>query len=86
MNSQIQHWVRFAHAGTTGFGTLGDDLIQVHAGDMFTSPEPTGQTLALDAVRLLMPAQPSKVIALWNNTLHWARSSSLRCRPSRFTC
>ena len=67
MNSQIQHWVRFAHAGTTGFGTLGDDLIQVHAGDMFTSPEPTGQTLALDAVRLLMPAQPSKVIALWNN-------------------
>ena len=67
MNSQIQHWVRFAHAGTTGFGTLEDDLIQVHAGDMFTSPEPTGQTLALDAVRLLMPAQPSKVIALWNN-------------------
>ena len=67
MNSQIQHWVRFAHAGTTGFGTLEDDRIRVHAGDMFTSPEPTGQTLALDAVRLLMPTQPSKVIALWNN-------------------
>ena len=67
MNSQIQHWVRFAHAGATGFGTLEGDRIRVHAGDMFTSPEPTGQTLALDAVRLLMPAQPSKVIALWNN-------------------
>ena len=28
---------------------------------------PTGQTLNLGEVRLLMPTQPSKVIALWNN-------------------
>ena len=67
MNSKIQRWVRFAHAGTTGFGTLEDDGIRVHAGNMFTNPEPSEQTLALEAVRLLMPAQPTKVIALWNN-------------------
>jgi 2-keto-4-pentenoate hydratase/2-oxohepta-3-ene-1,7-dioic acid hydratase in catechol pathway len=34
---------------------------------MFASPEPTGESVALEAVRLLMPTVPSKVIALWNN-------------------
>ena len=67
MNIQRQHWVRFESAGTTGFGTLAGNRIAVHRGDMFSNPEPTGETLPLDAVRLLMPAVPSKVIALWNN-------------------
>ena len=34
---------------------------------MFADPEPTGKTLSLAAVKLLMPTQPTKVIALWNN-------------------
>jgi 2-keto-4-pentenoate hydratase/2-oxohepta-3-ene-1,7-dioic acid hydratase in catechol pathway len=34
---------------------------------MFSDPEPTGETVSLEAVRLLMPTVPSKVIALWNN-------------------
>jgi len=67
MNIQRQHWVRFESAGATGFGTLAGSRIAVHRGDMFSNPEPTGETLPLDAVRLLMPAVPSKVIALWNN-------------------
>ena len=67
MNIQRRHWVRFESAGTTGFGTLAGSRIAVHRGDMFSNPEPTGETLPLDAVRLLMPAVPSKVIALWNN-------------------
>ena len=67
MNIQRQHWVRFERAGATGFGTLADGRIAVHRGDMFSSPEPTGEMVSLVAVRLLMPAVPSKVIALWNN-------------------
>ena len=67
MNIHRQHWVRFENAGSTGFGTLADGRIAVHRGDMFSNPEPTGESLPLDAVRLLMPAVPSKVIALWNN-------------------
>jgi 2-keto-4-pentenoate hydratase/2-oxohepta-3-ene-1,7-dioic acid hydratase in catechol pathway len=67
MNIQHQHWVRFETAGGTGFGTLAGTRIAVHRGDMFSNPEPTGESLPLDAVRLLMPAVPSKVIALWNN-------------------
>lgn len=68
MNSTRQRWVRFEHAGETGFGTLeGDDRIRRCRGDMFDGAEPTDDVLALADVRLLMPTQPSKVIALWNN-------------------
>lgn len=67
MNIQRQHWIRFESAGATGFGTLDGNHVAVHRGDMFSNPEPTGETLPLDALRLLMPAVPSKVIALWNN-------------------
>ena len=62
-----QRWLRYVHAGITGFGTLSDDRISVHAGDLYTKATPTGQTLNLGEVKLLMPTQPSKVIALWNN-------------------
>ncbi|MEO9102569.1 MAG: fumarylacetoacetate hydrolase family protein [Burkholderiales bacterium] len=67
MTTQKQRWVRFADADVTGFGTLQDGQIRVHAGDLFDRPEPTGRTVPVDAVRLLMPTVPGKVIALWNN-------------------
>ena len=67
MNSQIQHWVRFAHAGDTGFGLLEGQSIRVHRGDLFANPQPTDRVLAMADVQLLKPTQPTKVIALWNN-------------------
>jgi 2-keto-4-pentenoate hydratase/2-oxohepta-3-ene-1,7-dioic acid hydratase in catechol pathway len=59
--------VRYEHAGAQGFGTLQDEHIHVHQGDLFQSPQPTGRQLALAGVRLLTPVKPSKVLALWNN-------------------
>lgn len=67
MNTNTQRWVRFAEPDKTGFGTLEDDLIRVHAGDMFQQPEATGRTVDAASVRRLMPVVPTKVIALWNN-------------------
>jgi len=52
---------------TVRFGLLEQDVIQVHEGDMFANPKPTGASARLDAVKLLAPTQPSKIIALWNN-------------------
>jgi 2-keto-4-pentenoate hydratase/2-oxohepta-3-ene-1,7-dioic acid hydratase in catechol pathway len=63
----MAYWIRFEHGGRTGFGTLEDDLIHVHRGDMFAAPVDTGATLALGAVKLLTPCVPSKMVALWNN-------------------
>lgn len=63
----MAHWLRFERAGAPQFGTLADGVIAVHQGSMFASPVPTGEHVALDQVRILAPAQPSKMIALWNN-------------------
>ncbi len=68
MGQQLpQQWVRFVHGAETGFGTLEAGGVQVWRGDMFASPTPTDQRLPLDAIRLVRPVEPGKVIALWNN-------------------
>jgi len=63
----ITLWIRFEHDGAVGFGTLADDVISLHEGDMFAGATATGQTLALGEVTILTPTVPSKMIALWNN-------------------
>lgn len=63
----IQQWIRFLHAGVTGFGRLEGDTVVVCTGDMYLDAQPSGQTLPLADVKLLMPTQPTKIIALWNN-------------------
>jgi 2-keto-4-pentenoate hydratase/2-oxohepta-3-ene-1,7-dioic acid hydratase in catechol pathway len=67
MASRMTNWVRFRHQGKTGFGTLTQSEISVHDGEMFGDARPNGQQLALSDVELLAPANPSKIIALWNN-------------------
>ena len=60
-------WLRFRHDGETHFGTLTDDGIAVHDGDMFGASRPDGRVLAPGDVELLAPTEPSKIVALWNN-------------------
>jgi 2-keto-4-pentenoate hydratase/2-oxohepta-3-ene-1,7-dioic acid hydratase in catechol pathway len=60
-------WLRFEHAGRSGFGLLEDGSVFVHKGDMFGSAQATGEVLALEDVALLAPCEPSKIVGLWNN-------------------
>lgn len=60
-------WVRFRHHDHIGFGTLTDDGIAVHEGEMFSTAKPTGQYLKTAGTALLAPCTPSKIVALWNN-------------------
>ncbi len=60
-------WLRYLHSGTEGIGTLAGDAVQVHAGDLFTAPQPTGQIIPLADVEWLPPCRPGKIIGLWNN-------------------
>ena len=64
----MTRWIRFEHVGTVGFGTLTDDAIAVHAGDMFDAPTATGVVLRLDQVAPLAPTAAGKMVALWNNS------------------
>ncbi len=63
----MAQWLRFEHQGTTGFGQLAGDIVQVFEGDMFGTPVATGESLPLASVKLLTPCRPTKMIALWNN-------------------
>ena len=74
----MQHWIRFEHAGADHFGTLSEDTIEVFEGDMFKQPVSSGDKLRLDQVKLLAPARPSKVIALWNNFMALAEKLKLQ--------
>lgn len=60
-------WMRFEHAGRTGFGTREGDAVRVCAGDMLGAAAPTGEVLPLAAVKVLSPLLPSKLVALVNN-------------------
>jgi 2-keto-4-pentenoate hydratase/2-oxohepta-3-ene-1,7-dioic acid hydratase in catechol pathway len=63
----VSHWVRFRHQDITGFGTLTQSEIRVYDGELFGTSQPNGRSFALSDVELLAPAEPSKIIALWNN-------------------
>lgn len=63
----MTHWIRFQHAGATGFGILEGNAIAVHEGDMFDAPAATGASLSLDDVVPVAPTAAGKMLALWNN-------------------
>lgn len=64
----MKSWIRFQLAdGSIGFGTLENDRVTEYRGDMFDAPEPTSTVFGADAVTLLNPCVPTKVVALWNN-------------------
>ncbi|TXC66276.1 fumarylacetoacetate hydrolase family protein [Piscinibacter aquaticus] len=60
-------WMRCRHAGRELFGALEGDTLAVHAGDLFGEHRATGERLAVTDVEWLMPCQPGKMLALWNN-------------------
>ena len=73
-------WVRFRRdeeRGRPEFGTLSGETVSVHEGDMFGAAAPTGETLAVEAVALLTPCDPGKMIALWNNSRSAAEKQGL---------
>jgi len=61
------HWVRFRDGDTIRFGALEGERVRICEGDMFTGAVPSDRMLPLAGVQLLMPVQPTKIIALWNN-------------------
>ena len=63
----MARWIRFEHDGEVGFGTLDDDTITIHEGDMFAGAEATSRTVSLASVKLLTPTEPTTMIAVWNN-------------------
>jgi len=58
-----RRYVRFSRDGTPAYGVLDGDSVREIAGPPYADATPTGQLFALSQVRLLVPCEPSKVIA-----------------------
>ncbi len=67
LHAQPVRYVRFAEGDRVAYGTVDGQMIRELAGDPFSGPRPTGRTVRLDAVKLLPPVAPSKVIAVGLN-------------------
>ena len=61
------NWIRVIHDGVESFGSLENGIITTYSGDMFNSPISTGETIAVEAVQLIAPVQPGKIIGMANN-------------------
>ncbi len=64
----MSRWARFrSNDGHVGFGLVESTHILEYQGDLFADKRPTERRFAQDAVTLLSPCVPSKIVALWNN-------------------
>jgi len=65
--SEIRRYVRFEQDGRPAYGWLEDGLIEELEGSIYDGATPTGRTFRAEDVRLLVPCEPSKVIAVGLN-------------------
>jgi 2-keto-4-pentenoate hydratase/2-oxohepta-3-ene-1,7-dioic acid hydratase in catechol pathway len=66
-NAQPVKYLRFQAGDTVAYGIVEGDRVRQISGDLFGSWKKTDKTHALDDVTLLVPTQPSKVLALAGN-------------------
>ncbi len=63
----MPRWARVGYAERECFGTIENDTIALHTGNMFTNPQPTGESIPISAAKTLTPTAPSKMVALVDN-------------------
>lgn len=67
INGTVSRYVRFAHAGGTAYGLLEDDVVKELHGNIYEGAVATGREFRASQVRMLVPCEPSKVIAVGLN-------------------
>jgi len=73
---KIEKFLRYAHDGKISFGRLVGDNIRELRGDIFNTPVETGRSVKLADVRILIPTEPTKVLAVGMNYRSHLASSS----------
>lgn len=59
----VTTYVRYEHNGAISYGILEGETIHQLRGNVFESPERTGVTMTMGEVNLLIPSEPTKVLA-----------------------
>ena len=81
---QVIMYCRFHADTTTAYGRIEGDRVRQIEGDLFGSRTPTDKTYALSEVRLMVPTQPSKVLALAGNYRSHLDPQTSRKNPELF--
>jgi 2-keto-4-pentenoate hydratase/2-oxohepta-3-ene-1,7-dioic acid hydratase in catechol pathway len=66
-NSKVVRYVRYEHRGKVAYGILDSDTIREIRGGLFAGEAETGTKVKLEAVKLLWPCEPTKVLAVGLN-------------------
>ena len=64
---KITKYIRYSTAGNTSYGILEDQTIHELRGNIFAGAEATGKIIKSSDVKLLVPCEPSNVIAVGRN-------------------
>jgi 2-keto-4-pentenoate hydratase/2-oxohepta-3-ene-1,7-dioic acid hydratase in catechol pathway len=80
-NGRGSVYVRFEHPEGISYGIHEKDVIKELTGNIFYEARPTGRTFQASQVNLLVPCQPSKVIAVG---LNYASHRSPNSRRASF--
>jgi 2-keto-4-pentenoate hydratase/2-oxohepta-3-ene-1,7-dioic acid hydratase in catechol pathway len=64
---EVERFARFARNGSTAYGLVTKDLVNELKVPPFAAIEPTGSSFPLSEVSLLVPCEPSKVLAVGLN-------------------
>jgi 2-keto-4-pentenoate hydratase/2-oxohepta-3-ene-1,7-dioic acid hydratase in catechol pathway len=66
-SNRVTRYVRFEHEGAIAYGRLKGSTVRELAGSIFGGATPTGRELPVSRVNLLVPCEPSKVLAVGLN-------------------
>ena len=82
--AKVAKYVRFQVGQTIAYGMIEGDRVRQLAGDLFQGWSKTEKTSALDEVKLLVPATPSKILALAGNYRSHVATQPATAHPEVF--
>jgi 2-keto-4-pentenoate hydratase/2-oxohepta-3-ene-1,7-dioic acid hydratase in catechol pathway len=80
----VTRYVRYRSGNTTSYGILQGNEIQPIRGDLFGAHQPAGAKVKLAGVKLLVPCEPQKVLALAGNYKSHMGNTALFKNPEVF--
>lgn len=80
----VTKYCRFQVGKTIAYGTVEGECVRQIQGDLFGKHEPTGKTYKLAEVKLLVPARPSKILAMAGNYSSHLEGKAPKKNPELF--
>ncbi len=77
-------WVRFQNNGETSYGMVANGTVEEVRGNLFDDPQPSGRRFALDEVKLLVPCEPPKILAVGQNYISHLGERKMPAKPEIF--